>query len=34
MGLQHNMVDDVVNADKFDEVYPILIDLFTEGTTG
>lgn len=27
--LQPNMVDDVVNADKFDEVYPILIDLFT-----
>jgi hypothetical protein len=33
MGLEHNMVDDVVNADKFDEVYPILIDLFTGSST-
>jgi len=31
MDLGHNMVDDVTNTDKFDEVYPILIELFTEG---
>jgi pimeloyl-ACP methyl ester carboxylesterase len=30
-GLTHNMVDDVTNADKFDEVYPVLIDLFAAG---
>ena len=32
MGLGHNMVDDAVNTGKFDAIYPILIDLFTEGT--
>ena len=31
MGLAHNMVDDVVNAEHFEEVYPILIELFTSG---
>jgi hypothetical protein len=31
MGLTHNMINDVSNADKFDEVYPILIRLFTTG---
>ena len=31
MGLGHNMVDDAVNTGKFDEIYPILMDLFTEG---
>lgn len=31
MGLGHNMVDDAVNTGKFDAIYPILIDLFTEG---
>ena len=30
--LGHNMVDDEINADRFDEVYPILIQLFTEGS--
>ena len=31
MGLGHNMVDDAVNTGKFDEIYPILMELFTEG---
>jgi pimeloyl-ACP methyl ester carboxylesterase len=31
MGLGHNMVDDAVNTGKFEEIYPILMDLFTEG---
>lgn len=31
MGLGHNMVDDAVNSGKFDAIYPILMDLFTEG---
>lgn len=31
MNLGHNMVDDAVNTGKFDEIYPILMDLFTEG---
>ena len=29
--LGHNMVDDEINADRFDEVHPILIEFFTEG---
>jgi carboxylesterase len=28
--LSHNMVDDVENADHFDDVYPVLIEMFTE----
>lgn len=28
-GLAHNMVDDVESADRFDDVYPVLLDLFT-----
>ena len=31
MGLGHNMVDDAVNTGKFDAIYPILMELFTEG---
>jgi hypothetical protein len=31
MGLGHNMVDDAANSGKFDAIYPILMDLFTEG---
>jgi pimeloyl-ACP methyl ester carboxylesterase len=31
MGLGHNMVDDAVNTGKFEAIYPILMQLFTEG---
>jgi hypothetical protein len=29
--LGHDVVDDAVNSGEFDEIYPILMDLFTEG---
>ena len=31
MNLGHNMVDDAVNSSKFEAIYPILMELFTEG---